>query len=308
MLSVAATNAILATVIFACGLVGGLLPLRLSSSAFLSIGSAFGGGVFVAAGFVHLLPDAHNELDNPGEFPLANVICSATILLIMIVEAIFHKCAAAAGTGREMELVGTGIYDSDTAQQQLCSDAEPGSQSPDAAAEQSPTRLWTAITLFLGLSFHSLLAGLSLGILTDKSTVLSVFAAIVAHKSVAAFALGVSLLRARTSSGRALTRTQVAASIVAFSLVTPTGVMLGTAAGKIADTRAAAGMTAAAAGTFLYVGLMEVAAKELAVARSEEAQGSHPPGVLAACCSSTVAKATAMAVGYAAMAALALWV
>lgn len=280
--------------------------MRLSthSSAFLGIGSAFGGGVFIAAGFVHLLPDAHNDLDEPGEFPLANVICSATILLIMIVEAVVHS-ASAASRKSEVELVGSGISDPDTAQQHLWPAGESCSPSSSAMEERSPTRLWTAMTLFFGLSFHSLLAGLSLGILTDKSTALSVFAAIIAHKSVAAFALGASLHRARMSSGRALSHTQIAAIILTFSLVTPIGVMLGTVAGSLADTRAAAGLTAAAAGTFLYVGLLEVAAKELAAARGD---GGPTSASGLGLCSSTVVKATAMATGYVAMATLALWV
>lgn len=312
-LSLFATNALLAAVIFMCGVFGGALPLALQSCGrgehFLGIGSAFGGGVFIAAGFLHLLPDSREELDQ-GEYPLSTFICSATTVAIMLVEASARACARGTGT----TMIGSGDVDS---AQQLWLDGlngEAAAESGAPAQGSGSTRLWTAITLALGLSFHSLLAGLSMGVLQDKSQIFSVFAAIIAHKSIAAFALGTAFVRARTSSGRMLTRCQIVALVVTFSLVTPVGVLFGTALGSFSTSTGAAALTAVAAGTFLYVGLIEIAGKEL----GQHEHAVPPPhygtfqqqaaGSISGGGSSLFAKAVALALGYVLMALLALWV
>ena len=332
-LSLFATNALLAAVIFACGVGGGTLPLIVQSCGrgehFLGIGSAFGGGVFIAAGFVHLLPDSREELDPPGEFPLSTLICSATVVTIMLIEAVARGCArgmSAPRSPRAYDAAGGGDADpthhlyldgpipsSDEAgSSQLSRRLRTSGEQPAPGA----TRLWTAITLALGLSFHSLLAGLSMGVLQDKSQILSVFAAIIAHKSIAAFALGTAFVRARASSGQALTRCQVVALIVTFSLVTPVGVLVGTALGGFSSSSMAAALTAVAAGTFIYVGLIEISSKELGqhdhanpgAARYGTFQQADGAGSGGSAGSPLLPRAAALALGYALMALLALWV
>ena len=79
-----------------------------------------------------------------------------------------------------------------------------------------------SIILFSALSFHSLMAGLSLGV--SDQTAWAIFISILAHKAFAAFALGASFVR-----HLAVSRRTIACWMLAFSVTTPTGVMLGTA-------------------------------------------------------------------------------
>jgi zinc transporter 1/2/3 len=284
----------LATVIWGCGFVGGSLPLLCNvDSAVLGIGSAFGGGVFVAAGAIHLLPDTSGELDTGG-YPVSCLIVSSTIVMIMVFEALAAHYTKAARARSESRHEG--------AQRESWLDAGPlvplGHEEPFVHVSGGrATRMWTAGAMFVGLSFHSLMAGLSLGVLVDGSKILSAFAAIIAHKTIAAFALGAAFVRSRDGHGRALTRQQVLLWVFVFSLVTPLGVLIGAAAGSVADTKTAAALTAVAAGTFLYVGLLEIASKELQCCEHEAGGGGAVLG-----------KAVALAVGFAAMAVLALWV
>jgi len=292
-------NSILASVIFLCGLVGGLLPLVCfrGASSGLRIGSAFGGGVFIGAGFIHLLPDASATLDADDGYPLASLISSSTAVIILLVEALATVSQPATTPSRPLTVTDPLVFQRD-ADAPLVEALEFPSESPlwaeygsadTAAAFAQP---WTTATLFLGLSFHSLLAGLSLGVLDDDVT--SVFVAIVAHKSVAAFALGASMIRCR------LARRVVLCWMLLFALVTPAGVMLGTAISGFADSSTAAAFKAIAAGTFVYVGLVEIGSKEFSQpVPAEQRQG---------CMHISFSMALALGAGYATMAVLACWV
>ena len=171
------------------------------------------------------------------------------------------------------------------------------------SAHVASARLWKAIAAFMGLCMHSFIAGLSLGVLLgrDHGEAMSAFAAIVSHKAIASFALGASFVRARGTSGEPLSRCAVLAWIVAFSAVTPLGVILGHAVGSVVHSQVAAALSAVAAGTFVYVGLVEIAIEELGDARHQRGRRSSAVGAVSA-------KAAALLAGYALMALLAVWV
>jgi zinc transporter ZupT len=74
--------------VFCCGVLGafGSRLLRARRRA-MSVGSVFGGGVFLGAGLIHLLPDAADDLaERFPDYPVANAVCVAGILLTMVVE------------------------------------------------------------------------------------------------------------------------------------------------------------------------------------------------------------------------------
>lgn len=101
--------------------------------------------------------------------------------------------------------------------------------------------------LMVALSLHSLLEGLSLGA-AKQSEVFHIFAAILAHKGVAAFTLGVTWLPSLRSNW------QYFSLLSWFAAVTPAGVLIGTG---VEGSQAGSVMTALSAGTFLYVALVE---------------------------------------------------
>ena len=173
-----------------------------------------------------------------------------------------------------------------------------------------------AYILFAALSFHSFMAGLALGVSDDAFNALLL--AILAHKGFAAFALGTEFVRMETGSNKSdeekdveegeeefgdgeqqkwcLTPTgttvRIASFMGTFCLVTPIGVMIGTFALQDAGGLVIAVLTAVAAGTFLYVGIVEVTVAELMGKAHEGRTGLKLSFVLA---------------GYALMALLGVW-
>lgn len=155
----------------------------------------------------------------------------------------------------------------------------------DPGLEENEPRVSFLTALFLGmsLSLHSVLEGLALGAQQTLSESEDVLLAIAAHKGLAAYALGASLVDSRTTRSRFW---RVAGS---FSVASPIGIFLGYALSEISSSAGAAALSALASGTFLYVAMMEVIPKEL-----NDGQN-------------TTSKLIIMFLGFGAMSVLAIW-
>ena len=122
-----------------------------------------------------------------------------------------------------------------------------------------------AALVFVALSFHSIMEGLAMG--AQLTPAWDIFAAIVAHKALAGFALGQELLSHHMSRQRLCT------SILVFAGMTPLGVLLGWWTTRLslenpthgdATESAASGICVAlAGGTFLFVAVMEIIPQEM---------------------------------------------
>lgn len=114
--------------------------------------------------------------------------------------------------------------------------------------------------LALVLGIHSMIAGLAVGLEQDLTGGLILLGAIIAHKGSASFALGANLYKSGMSKG-ALSRT-----LLIFSLSTPIGILAGSILSRgLTGSKAqlAEGcFDGLAAGTFLYVAIMEILAEE----------------------------------------------
>jgi len=73
-------------------LAGGLLPLKLRvKDRLLSLGNVLSGGIFLAAGFTHMLPEAvegFKELELLENVPLPYILCMFGILLTFFIEKV----------------------------------------------------------------------------------------------------------------------------------------------------------------------------------------------------------------------------
>ncbi len=216
------------------GVAGGLIAVRLgrsqgSARKLLSFGSAFAGGIFLGAGLLHMLPDAVGGLRDVlpnSSFPYAELLCAAGFAAVLLLERVV------AG-GDEAEVV--------------------------AGAESAHT----AYLLLAVLSVHSMLAGAALGLESTLVGSVVLLLAIVAHKGSAAFALGLSFGRAAVSQRR------VVRIVLLFSCATPSGIVLGAMLDSLlegtAGTVTEAVFDAVAAGTFLYVAVLDIIREEFAV-------------------------------------------
>ncbi len=227
-MSLVTIKLISALAIIAVGLMGGMIPIVARrfehSRRFFSLGNAFAGGVFLGAGFIHLLPDGAENLRGVSDYPIAGLLATAGLALLLLIDrVIFSHHDLEEGAGQ---------------------------------AGASP------YVLTIILSVHSIIAGTSLGLETQVSTSIVILMAILFHKGSAAFALMVSLHNAGMDAAR---QKKI---LGLFVMMTPLGLLAGTAAsvalsGSIA-TLIEGCFDALAAGTFIYVAVLDIIDEEFA--------------------------------------------
>jgi zinc transporter 1/2/3 len=129
------------------------------------------------------------------------------------------------------------------------------------AGERPPrTRvsLLTAVLMTVALTFHSLLEGAALGAARDMVHSAHIFVAIQAHKGLTAFALGCSLVES------AAPPLQFWSLVLLMASATPVGIGVGLLVSGLTSSTGASAISAVAAGTFIYVAIVEILPKELA--------------------------------------------
>lgn len=260
---------VLLVAVLAAGALGGAIPLRRASggaaSRGLAWGNAFAAGVFLGVGFLHMLPDAAESWERLGfDYPLGPGLAALAILGMLLIEHVLPP---------------------DEAHHAL--HAPSAERFGATAADPHAASTATAYAILGALGVHSLLAGLALGAQRELAGALVIFAAIVAHKTVEGFALGVGLARSALPRKRAWTLLWL------FSLATPVGILIGSLADWSLDGRlramAEASFLALAAGTFAYVATLDILREEFHAS------------------SDRAAKWLWVALGTASMALLAIW-
>ena len=289
--------------IFAAGLGGAALPFAVSARwpRLLGLLNAAAAGVFLAAALVHLLDDAEQNggLQRWSEveggryaFPWAPAFCLLGFLLLTLVGEVAR--ALAEGTADpgllgaspqrqpEGDVQSQGEGDGDFARRRPRRGSNHGEPLSPSSVEFGGDRYvetgegaLTAVVVFAALSVHSVLAGLPLGAEGEGTSAYGLFIAIMAHKSLAAFALGSNFVTAGTRFSRCTVRLY----LLSFSCMTPAGIAAGwlasslassgdgsgSAAGADSDDSATVGvLSALASGTFLYVSTMELLPDALA--------------------------------------------
>jgi zinc transporter 1/2/3 len=227
---------------------GGMVPLKKQSAALLSYGNAFSGGVFLAAGFLHMLGESvegFESIENKGNFPYPYFFCVVGILIPLFVEKIWYK--------HDHSQIGSILTES-------------------TSGEGGAKKMLSTLMLVVTLSVHALIEGLALGVEDRISDATTILIAILAHKFFAGFALGVSLVKGN------LTTRRVIQSVGLFAVTTPVGILLGlllTSLFKgILHSIFSEAVTAIAAGTFIYVALFEVILEEFEDNHSHHAHGA----------------------------------
>ena len=234
---------ILSAAIFVTGAAGVLLPWILRGGAsgdrFMVWGDTFAGGVLGGAGLVHLLSggtDAFRSVAPGLSYPLAFVLAGAGFLLILLIESVV-------------------VADPDPRVSPLHCGSRGASHEIGPETHAGESHPFTFILLFV-LSVHSIIVGMAMGAQSSLSMTLIVFGAIMAHKAMAGFALGVSYRRA----GSSLVRTAPAAAF--FSSMTPLGILAGTSIDALISPGARMAFEAifdsVGAGTFLYIATLDI--------------------------------------------------
>merc|ERR1719427_1604392 len=275
-------------------LICGMLPLKIFSQArgsgssrtgwqtFISLCQCFSGGVFLAAGMLDLVRDVVEKVDEVLDqlkataqvevtFPVAYFLTACGFLLILFLEqAVLGLQEAGQRSGQsDQELLLNprqhhhhhhpsigGLSD----QAHHAGDGH-GSYHSHMAHSLSQHSCLRSVSLLLAISVHSVFEGLAIGLQDNSAQLLSILLAVMAHKAVMAFSLGLNLAQSSLSTRSFLLST------VVFSLASPVGVGLALA---ISDLPSSIGqdicnavLQAIAAGTFLYITFFEVLPHEL---------------------------------------------
>lgn len=246
-------------------LIGGLLPWRFKRTThvefWFSLGNAFAGGVFLSVGLIHMLGEgasAFAEVWPDVEYPVVYLLAGSAFMGLLL-----------------LERVGVGHHEFDEVA--IARRHENG---------EEPIAL-SAYVLLATLSIHSVMAGLALGVQSELEDAAVILIALLAHKGIAAFALGISLFRTNVTFRSGLFY------LLLFSAMTPLGVAGGVFFFDIFDSEsreaAEAIFNALAAGTFLYIAALDIFSEEFLRPRHR------------------VVKYLASCLGFAAMALVALW-
>ncbi|VDM99433.1 unnamed protein product [Thelazia callipaeda] len=171
----------------------------------LSLVSVFGGGVFLATCLLDLLPDANDCLRKVEEmqhftysYPFVEVFIAVGFLLVLFTEQVVLSI-------REKHALDNGDMDQlITGHNDYVSSSENDGDSTDIYSEhesssrnsQDPQQSHTTVRvvlLVMALSLHAVFEGLSLGLIGDVNEILQVFLALLIHKTIIGFSLGLRL-------------------------------------------------------------------------------------------------------------------
>ena len=88
--SLFAIKVVAALAILVMGIIGGIIPLLVArhdtSRRFMSMGNALAGGIFLGAGFMHLLPEAGEALEGLIDYPLASLLAAVGVLVLLLID------------------------------------------------------------------------------------------------------------------------------------------------------------------------------------------------------------------------------
>ena len=281
-LSLLAIKALAVVAILAVGLIGGIIPIlatrHSASHRFLSLSNALAGGIFLGAGFLHLLPEAAEALEEAIDYPLAPLLAAIGVCALLLIDRVLFEAVRPIPSVQD----GTG---------------------------QQPVY---PLVLLVVLSIHSVVAGIALGLEADVAASVLVMLAILFHKGSAAFALVVSV----HASGADRKRLWMVLGI--FVAMTPLGIILGTGASSLFEqheaTFAEGAFNALAAGTFIYVAILDVIGAEMSTIEDRIAHFTRSALVgsddvpLPVKDSDRFIKFVLVVIGLASMALLGLWI
>lgn len=214
-----------AAVVLLAGIAGGAFANRLtrwrSSQWIASLANTFAGGVFLGAALMHMLPDARENF--AAFFPDMDYPHYTLVAAISFFLVLLLDKGVQAGR-------------------------------PDSGAVYP-------YLLALVLAIHSIITGIALGLERHIIAAAAILLAILAHKTTAAMALGISLNREHIPERRSRNLMWM------FYVTTPIGIVFGTwwsgllqgPSGIIAE----AIFDALAAGTFFYIAIVDILVEEL---------------------------------------------
>nr|CAB3461200.1 unnamed protein product [Digitaria exilis] len=254
--------------------------LRPGTDLFLAA-KAFAGGVILATGLVHILPDAFDALGSPclagpwKEFPFAGLVAMLAAIATLVVDTVatgyFRRTVArkASAVVDEPTELGRCEADGDLEEATEGDGHHHGhahgmsvlAPAPAPGDELVRHRVISQV-LELGVVVHSLIIGMSLGASDFPSTIRPLVPALTFHQFFEGIGLGGCIVQAK------FRLKSVVAMALFFSLTTPVGVAIGIWISSVYDETSPTALIvqglleAAAAGILIYMALVDILAED----------------------------------------------
>jgi zinc transporter 1/2/3 len=247
-----------AAAIFLSVVIGSVCPVFVTAPKWTARAESLAGGVFLGAGLAHLLADATEELEAVSRYPLAPAVAAGVFVLFTCIELFSYSEHDEAVFAEEHHHQrdaprGPDIY---ATLPEIDASGAPSISQPlprrivEFGHDMSGFNAAT-VSLYLIMNMHSAIEALALGVLEKWSDIIAIMCAIVAHKPVEAFALGLILLKRRP------TLRAFALMIALYCALAPVGVVIGIVLRNQGNRLAIGLIEAFSAGAFLFIGCHE---------------------------------------------------
>ena len=215
--------------IFVAGYISAIASSKIATSRksdrIFSLGNAFAGGIFLGTGLVHMLPVAHDgfkELTGNHNLPWISIVAALGFFIALFFRRVL-------------------TYEK---------------KARTAPAKHAGKHRFSPHMLAIAFSAHSIIIGIALGTEDTLRRAVSLLIAILVYKISAVFALEVNLHRYRLLKGK------LGKFNVLFLCMTPLGILMGSTLTAVLTGTAEQLITttfdALAAGTFLYIALVDI--------------------------------------------------
>ncbi|KAK9818908.1 hypothetical protein WJX81_004195 [Elliptochloris bilobata] len=225
-------------VIFVCSSAGVVIPaalhLRPSMSnamrgGWLFVAKAFGAGVILAVGLIHVMPDAANALSDPclgwPSYPFAGMIATLAAIAVLVLEGCITAIFERVNTAPTLPLQAPSDLEMSRTSKELTTAYVHGhghnQEASDNPKVEKVRHLTIAQVLEAGIAIHSVLIGVTIGVASNLGVVRSLLAAITFHQFFEGIALGACFMEA------AISRWSYVVMGAIFALSTPLGVAIG---------------------------------------------------------------------------------
>ncbi|KAF8408586.1 hypothetical protein HHK36_004649 [Tetracentron sinense] len=277
--------------------------LRPENDIFFMI-KAFAAGVILATGFIHVLPDAFENLTSPciaenpwGNFPFTGFIAMMSAIGTLMVDTFAASYYNRSHFNKAQPVI---VDEEHASHVHVHTHATHGHAhgsafvSEDSGSSDLVRNRVISQVLELGIVVHSVIIGISLGASESPNTIKPLVAALTFHQFFEGMGLGGCISQAKFKSRG------VAIMAIFFSLTTPIGIAIGIGISKVYDENSPTALivegifNSASAGILIYMALVDLLAADFMNPRMQNngrlQLGANFSLLLGAGCMSFVAK------------------
>jgi len=205
-----------AACVFVSGLGMGLVPIFFTRDfKFLKV---FSGGIILGLSVIHVIPDGLDTFSEIIDYPVGGIFICGGVVSLILLNFILTWYAEKSYKHEHHKLPVNHECPLETSHQHSCVSV----LSPSQTA-QIVSKIGTSYIMEFGCMFHSLIIGLSAGIIThNDSLLITLMIALIFHQGFEGFALGTILSETKTFSLK-----KRFLMVLFYSIVTPLGICIG---------------------------------------------------------------------------------